>query len=637
MCGIVGIYAFEGPAPYRELWEDLTNLLYHRGPDDGAIWSEGPFFFGHRRLSIIGINSGRQPLLTPEKDLAVTYNGEIYNYPALRDELESLGHSFRTETDTEVLLHGYREWGVELPKKLIGMFAFGIADRKQGELFLARDRFGEKPLLYRVGPDYLAFASELKVLTALPDHEPRIDPDSLLKYLSLNYVPGTAMLLSEVQRVEPGSWLLWRGTKREARHYWRPPSLESRAAIKLADAKEELRVRLDLAVKDALLSDVPVGVLLSGGMDSSLIAESAVRQGNLSNAYCLDFQESTYSEFSGAQRVANKLGLPIERVEIGPKAASDFLNIVSHADDPLADSSALAVWTLTRKAGAGNKVVLSGDGGDELFGGYLTYLASLWHQRFIARLPMAARRILKTVSTTVPIGESKVTTSYKLWRFLRAADLPVETAHLTWNGTWLPNEAQDFLTMDTESKGIEELLRIDLKNGGAVLDALQRFDLQEYLSNDILTKTDRISMAHSLETRAPFLVPVVSEWALTLPPALRCTMRGKLKVLLRALARDVLGPEVADRPKRGFSIPVHSWIRGPLREEFDDLLAPASVEEIGVLDPALVAAKYAEHLSGRRSYGFELWGLAVLMAWYRMRIKRRSTSKNAEKLAVVGA
>ncbi len=625
MCGIVGRFSWTGPVDPDGRLPGVVDLLRHRGPDEGAYWQDPRFFFGHRRLSIIDLSSGQQPMGSTDGALVITFNGEIYNYPELRDELRGRGYAFRTRSDTEVLLHGYREWGEGLPGRLVGMFAFAIADRLRGQLFLARDAFGEKPLFYLERPGSVTFASELRPLTALPGWERRVDERALAHYLCLNYVPGEATLLEGVRRLPPASWRRYSETGVEGACYWEPrphPRTLSPEA-----AQDELRHHLDRAVRLALVSDVPVGIFLSGGMDSSLVAESAARQGRLSRAYCLDFPDEGFSEWPQAEIVAGRLGLPLTRVRMGPEVAADFFRIVEHADDPLADSSALAVWTISREAARGNKVVVGGDGGDELFAGYLTYKASLLHAATTARFPGPLRKLLARVAPRLPVGEGKVSASYQAMRFLRAADLPTREAHFSWNGTWRPREAQELLRREDARAAARAALR-DMAERHRLpeppdLTDLQRADLRDYLPNDILTKVDRMSMAHGLEVRAPFLQPAVAEFALSLPAGLRCRRTGKPKRLLRELARAVYGTAIADQRKQGFSIPIHTWLRGPLKATADELLAPESIRAIGALEPAEVARAWADHLSGRRSLGWEVWGLMVLSAWHRARVEGR--------------
>jgi asparagine synthase (glutamine-hydrolysing) len=624
MCGILGDFSFGDARPDAQRWRQLVNLLAHRGPDDSAVWADGRYVFGHRRLSIIDLSTdGRQPMATEDGDLVITFNGEIYNYIELREELAAKGHRFRTRSDTEVLLKGYREWGSELPAQLLGMFAFAIADRRRQELFAARDRFGEKPFLYFQRPTGVAFASEMKVLAALPDLRREVDEDALAAFLCLNYVPGERTLMRAVRRLAPGTWRLWSadGSERSGA-YWRPPDpLEPDLELTTGEAIERLETLLDQSARFALRSDVPVGIFLSGGIDSSLIARSAARSGQLSTAYCLTFAEASYSEWPRAEATARTLGIPLVDVRLGPEALENFLGIAAHADDPLADSSALAVWTISREAARQSKVVLSGDGGDELFAGYLTYPATLWHESLVSRLPMATRGVLSRSSTQLPTSERKVSGSYKLMRFLRAADLPSSVAHFTWNGTWLPMEAREFLTTPgARAAGEFALARLAAAHAlppRPTLRQLQVADVTDYLPNDILAKSDRMSMAHGLEVRSPFLDPSLAEFALRLPAALKASRVGPAKRVLRALAKRTYGVEIAAAPKQGFSLPVHSWLRGPARPLIDDLLSEQSLAPLSFIEALRVRQVVDDHMSSRRSYGWELWGLAVLSAWHR--------------------
>lgn len=629
MCGILGHFATGDSHADVHLWRRLVNVLAHRGPDDSTFWHSGRFTFGHRRLSIIELSSaGRQPMATEDGELVVTFNGEIYNYIELRDELTGHGHRFRSRSDTEVLLHGYRQWGTDLPARLRGMFAFAIADRRRQELFAVRDRFGEKPFFYRETPEGPAFASEVKVLAALPGLERELDDDALAAYLCLNYVPGDATMLRGVRRLRQGTWRLW-GAAGDARTgtYWQPPDPEEPdLALSDAQALERLEALLDSSTRLALRSDVPVGILLSGGIDSSLVASSAVRSGRLSAAYCLTFAEEGYNEWPRAERTANQLGVPLVEVRLDPTAIGDFTKLVEHADDPLADSSALAVWTLAREVARSHKVVLSGDGGDELFGGYLTYQATLLHETLTSRMPNALRRLTARLGRRLPTSERKVSTSFKLRRFLRAVDLPSGIAHFTWNGTWLPEEAAQ---LAATSRGRAAAGTALARLAGAhrlpdrpTLRRLQAADVGEYLPNDILTKSDRMSMAHGLEVRAPFLDPDLADFALRLPERLKLSRGGEGKRILRALARRSYDVDVADAGKQGFSIPVHAWLRGTARPLVEDLLSRRSLEPLPELDAVAVSRAVTEHMSGRRSYGFELWGLSVLVAWHRRYVQQ---------------
>jgi asparagine synthase (glutamine-hydrolysing) len=626
MCGILGQFSFDGPPRSVDTLRRLVATLEHRGPDGAAWWADGRFFFGHRRLAIIDLTQGTQPMATDDGALVVTFNGEIYNYLELRQDLQAQGHVFRTQSDTEVLLHGYRQWGSGLPARLKGMFAFALADRLRRQLFVSRDRFGEKPLFYTEAPVSVSFASELKTLAALPALDRSLDEQALSGYLCLNYVPGDATLLRSVRRVAPGTWRLYGETGLlTTGRYWEPPACDDdQPALTEDEVVARLEPLLDRAVELTLRSDVPVGVFLSGGVDSSLVSRSAVRSGRLSRAYCLAFEEESYSEWDRAQQTARELAIPITKVVLSSRALEDFLPIVEHADDPLADSSAVAVWTLAREAARSNKVVIGGDGGDELFGGYLTYQATLWHERVTSRLPPLLRRALRRSASPLPTSERKVSGSYRLRRFLRAMDLAPSLAHFTWNGTWLPDAAADLVSgaaLKTSTRGaLARLVAGHRLPARPTLHDLQRVDVVEYLPNDILAKADRMTMAHGLELRAPFLEPELADFALRLPARFKLGLSGRPKRILRTLAARTYGIAAAHARKQGFSIPVHAWLRGPARELTCDLLSAGSVRAIGALDPEAVQRVLDDHMSGRRSYGFELWGLMVLVAGHRRRV-----------------
>lgn len=445
MCGIVGHYARQGPALPPDVLFGLSECVRHRGPDDNTWWQHGRFSFAHRRLSIIDLSSGQQPMASADGQVVITFNGEIYNYRELRHELEQHGHAFRTSSDTEVLINGYRQWGRGLLAKLRGMFAFAIADRSAQQLLLARDRFGEKPLFYLDDDSGTTFASEVTPLSAAARRR-EIDPIALGRYLTLNYVPAESTMFAGVRRLPPASWRLYSADGRiEQDTYWQPPDVNDVRDIEMAAAVDELEGLLDRSAALTLRSDVPVGIFLSAGIDSSLVARAAARAGTVARAFSLGFAEQTHNEVPGARRTAAQLKIPLTEVTLTSSALERFVDLVAHADDPLADSSALAVWTLSEEAAKHVKVVLAGDGGDELFGGYLTYQATLWHASVTSRLPGAVARGLAATSHWIPTGTGKVTPSYKLMRYLRALGYPAGEAHFSWNGTWLPDEAARLL------------------------------------------------------------------------------------------------------------------------------------------------------------------------------------------------
>ncbi len=623
MCGIFGQFVWQGAPPEPGLLWAATQRLSHRGPDGGAFWADASFFLGHRRLSIIDLATGDQPMATEDASLVVAFNGEIYNFVELRAELEARGARFRTRSDTEILLAGYREWGSGLPARLRGMFAFAIADRHDGSLFVARDRFGEKPLMLHEAPGRVTFASELGALADLLSADAReIDRQALGRYLCLNYVPEEATLMRNVRRLRPGTWRRYRRDRVEDGVYWTPAgdgaSPTTLVPGTMPEAAASVAAEIDRSVAIALRSDVPIALFLSGGIDSSLVAESAVRQGRLTTAYCVAFDDPRFSEISGAKRVANRLGVRLEQVPATDSLLDDFARIVAHADDPLADSSAMPMWALAKAVAKDFKVAISGDGGDELFGGYLTQRATLIHRRFVAPLPMVARQAMAWLADVVPVSGGKVSPSYKLRRFLRAAPLASGPAHFSWNGAWMPHAAAALLEDGTARAAalgaLEDLAAATGLEHDVDLGALQRADMSAYLANDILVKVDRMTMAHGLEARAPLLTPELAALGQALPDDLRATPRGG-KLVLRHLASERLGAEVGNAPKQGFSVPIHDWLAGPGRDLVMHTLSVARIDAIGLMRRDAVLQVRDAHLAGKALLGFELWGLMVLAEW----------------------
>jgi asparagine synthase (glutamine-hydrolysing) len=632
MCGIFGRFSWGKTSPPNDpaVLAPLVDLLRHRGPDGGGYWCAEGYFFGHRRLAIIDLSpGGAQPMASADGRYVVTFNGEIYNYVELEAELRAAGYLFRTRSDTEVLLHGYDAWGDGLLERLTGMFAFALADREKGELLLARDRFGEKPLLYREGDGDLVFASELAPIAQhLATRGQRsIDLEGLGGYLCMNFVPGERTLMEGVRRLAPGTMRKYGPQGLVAtRTYYRPEPVQNARvdAGDLPGVLEELRTRLDDAVRIALRSDVPLALFLSGGIDSSLIAESSVRQGALTAAFCIDVQAASFSEWDNAKYVADRLKLRLERVPLGPDVLEDFLAMVSHADDPLGDASAIAVWQLARATAKEFKVAVSGDGGDELFGGYLTYKATAVHREVTSRFGGFARSMLRAGARRIRATETKVSNSYKLLRFLRAADLPPGEAHFTWNGAWLPNDAATLLSGDAARRLAREAVqRVAARHEISArpdLGELQRVDAREFLPNDILVKVDRMTMAHSLESRAPFLNHHLAGLAFAASPRFAQSLAHPPKRLLRTLADQTFGPRVSRAKKQGFSIPVHAWLRGPMKDLVMDLLSPSSLRALPFLDETAVSQVRDRFMVGGEPLGFEVWGLCVLVAWHRARM-----------------
>jgi len=625
VCGILGVADWRGGSLDLDRLDRATNLLAHRGPDGGASWAESGVYLGHRRLAIIDLAGGQQPMASGDGRMVVCFNGEIYNYLELREELADAGVRLRTNSDTEALVEGYRLWGADVVARLDGMFALAIWDRVARELFLARDRFGEKPLLVAARPGRVAFASELAPLAALGEAGRAVDLEAFGGYLCLNYVPGGRTLLEGVQRMGPATWRRYgpAGAIGE-RRYWDASHAASTALPSSEpDLLDALQARLDRGVALTLRSDVPVGLFLSGGVDSALIAESAARQGHLARAFCADYREAAFSEVARAQHIADTACVPLERVPLDAAALGRVEALTSHLDDPLADSSAAAVWCVAEAAARHVKVVLSGDGGDELFGGYLSYGATALHGSVTAWMPASVRALLGALAGSVRVNPAvKVGYDEKLRRFLRAVPLPTREAHFTWNGSWVPAEAQELVVSEAAREAIHRAIpavavALPVRPG---LRALQLADAGEYLPNDILAKVDRATMAHGLESRAPFLDREVAAFGIGLPDRWKAPSRSRTKVLLRRLCARHFGEAHARAPKQGFSIPLHSWLRTEGVATMRAVLDADRVRATELLNETVVTRAVADHTEGRRTIGWELWGLMVFVCWYEQRV-----------------
>lgn len=617
MCGVFGFINWKNRDGFSlDSLIKATNLLYHRGPDGGAYTYDPPFFLAHRRLSIIDVTGGAQPMFSSDGRYGIVFNGEIYNYLELKDELKAAGYNFKTNSDTEVLLHGYIHWKENLPKHLIGMFAFAITDFHEKSIFLSKDRLGEKPLFYYKDEHVFCFASELKSLNFLLNDTKSLNKKALSQFFMLNYVPEEHTLFTHIHKLKPGTWMLIGENKNSSGVYWAPQQTEVSHFHSLDAAINNLDAHLEKSVRIACRSDVPITLALSGGIDSSLVGYYAAKMNTLKEAYCVDFQQKGFSEFPQAKIVADQLGIQLNSVPLSSSILEAFIESVYHADDPLADSSGLAVWALAREVSKKYKVMLGGDGGDEVFGGYLTYKASLFYQKLYKWCPDFLLYFMSSISKSISVSSGKVSTSYKLMRFLRAFGLDPNIAHFTWNGTWLPKNLSHL--MDNHSMNALNDLHGDGKKD--FLTNLQITDLQNYLPYDILTKVDRMTMAHGLESRAPFLHPDIVQFGLNLPSEFKISKKGKLKNILRKLTEVKFGAKIANAKKQGFSIPINDWLRGDAKGLMTDILSEDSLKKIPFLNTHFVHQIMREHLNGQRQYGFELWGLMVFVIWQKQQI-----------------
>ena len=608
MCGIAGLASLDGRAVDPRPLGGMLDALRHRGPDDAGTWSDGPVALGNRRLSIIDLAGGHQPMASEDGSVVVVQNGELYNHAALREELAAAGHRFATRCDTEVLVHGFEEWGEGLLPRLRGMFAVAIWDARERALLLARDRFGIKPLYWTEQDGRLAFASELKALRVAGLRE-EIDPDALEAYLAFNAIPAPLTIFRDVAKLGPGELLRARvGGDVQVAEWCRP--LPARAGELRAEGEEvlaeELRERLRDSVRAHLVADVPVGVFLSGGVDSgALTALASEESAGRVSTFSIGFEEESFDELGLARLVAQRYGTDHHELVVRADAVELLPEIVRAFDEPFADSSALPTYLVSRLASQHVKVALSGEGADELFGGYHTYVANLLAPR-LAPLARLARPLIERI----PSSSRRVSLDYKARRFARAAHLPPLERHHGFKEILAPDLRDALLGAGPRADPLRSWREHWARTEGAEeLARLQELDLNVYLPSDLLVKTDRSSMAHSLEARVPFLDPHVAELALALPTAMKVRGRQKKRLLRRALA-PLLPSEVLDGPKRGFSIPAAAWLRGELEPFAREVLHGAELVDRGVSLRLL-----DEHVARRDDHSRALWGLLCLELW----------------------
>ena len=616
MCGICGLIAPErGTAPDLDLLARMNARLIHRGPDSDGSFAEGRVALAARRLSIIDLEHGDQPISNEDGTVTVVQNGEIYNFADLRRRLERGGHAFRTGCDTEVLVHLYEERGPAFVEELRGMFAIALWDTRAGRLLLARDRFGIKPLYYRRSGEGLAFASELKSLLEDPGFPRDIDPRALSAYLAFNSIPSPLTIFSAARKLPPGSMLLWEDGDVTETRYARPaPAAAGEVRDGSADRlAAELRQALRDSVRAHLVADVPVGVLLSGGIDSSgLVALAAAEQAQPVKTFSIGFEEESFDELAVARRVAQRYGTEHHELVVRPDAVDLLPKLVAAFDEPFGDSSALPTYLVSELASSEVKVALSGEGGDELFGGYYTYVADLLAPR-VGRLATLARPLAEAL----PSSSAKVSFDYKAKRFARAASLPPLERHHAWKEIFSPEQRRALLAVDRDGWDPLDLYRERYAEtaGAEPLARLQDVDLGVYLVDDLLVKTDRASMAHSLELRVPFLDPAVAGVALALPTRHKVRGLAKKRLLRRALS-PLLPREVVRGRKQGFSIPLAAWLRGPLEGFAREVLSRETLERQGLLEPAAVASVLDRHVSRRDDLSRQIWGLMALTMWF---------------------
>ncbi len=623
MCGICGVASGGGP-PDRNRLEAMSAKLVHRGPDSHGAFVDERVGIAARRLSIIDLSGSDQPLANEDETVYVVQNGEIYNYRELRRELERAGHSFRSEGDTEVLTHLYEEHGTGFAERLRGMFAVAIWDARRRRLILARDRFGIKPLYYRAAGGGLEFASELR---ALPRGE--IDLDALEAFLAFNSIPAPLTIFRECRKLPAGHLLLWEGGEPRLERFARPAPTGELRNEEEPELVEELRARLRDSVRAHLVSDVTVGVLLSGGVDSSLLAALAAEElGEPLRTFSIGFEERSFNELRDVRLVVERYGTRHRELVLRPDAALLLPALADAFDEPFADSSALPTYLVSQLAAQDVKVALSGEGGDELFGGYYTYSADLLAERFGGLAQLAAPLVER-----LPSSSRRASFDYRAKRFVRAAHLPPLERHHGWKEIFSRDARAELLGRRSAFDPVDLLrARFAETDGAPLLSRLQDVDAAVYLVDDLLVKTDRASMAHSLETRVPFLDTVVTSFAFALPT--RHKVRGlQKKVLLRKAAEPLLPRRIAHGRKRGFSIPAAAWLRGDLEPFARETLSGERVRRQGFFEPAAVQRALDDHVSGREDLSRQLWGLLAFTLWHERHVEREPTALRDPRIA----
>jgi asparagine synthase (glutamine-hydrolysing) len=615
VCGIVG-FTRKSWSPDPSRIRSATATITHRGPDQQGVFESELVSLGATRLKIIDLSSGDQPILSDTGDTVIVFNGEIYNYEELRSELEACGHKFRTRTDTETILRGFLQWDTACFARLRGMFAIALWTQSQKRLVLARDRVGIKPLyIARHGEDLL-FGSELKTIFIHPEVERRLNPAALDCYLSLNYVPSPLTLVEGIEQLPPGEFLEWRDGRIGTEAYWTLPQAQPRERS-MAAATEELDALLRQSVREHLLSDVPLGVWLSGGIDSSTVLHYATQASSARlKTFSISFRGRTFDESSYIREVATQFGTEHEQLDLNPEMnlPDTIQEFAYYADQPNADAGALPVWFLSKMCKPRATVMLSGEGADELFGGYLTYRANVLAKR-VRRLPASALRLLRSIAGAWPVSDDKISLEYKLKRFLEGALMPPSRAHVFWNGTFSDQEKSK-LVHSPLPPALNRLLD-DLRDASRSGDDFAPylwFDQKYFLSDDILNKVDRMSMAHAVEVRPPFLDHRIIEFAATLPSSFK--IRGsRQKVILKELMAQKLPKSVLTRSKIGFDIPAHQWLRGPLRPLLLDTISTVGAEHASFFNVTEIGTAVRRHLERRANLGYHLWGLMLLFLW----------------------
>jgi asparagine synthase (glutamine-hydrolysing) len=624
MCGICGVvYSDREQKVEQNKFQKMCDVITHRGPDDEGFYVNQHVGLGMRRLSIIDLSTGKQPISNENGQIWIVFNGEIYNHRDLRAELESKGHQFKTKTDTEAIVHAYEEYGDSCVQKLNGMFAFAIWDNCNHTLFLARDRIGIKPLYYFFDRNRLIFGSEIKSILQAGDIPKRIDLQALDHFLTFEFIPAPLSIFQDIKKLPPGHTLKLKNNEIGVHSYW-DVGLESNGANP-TEIKRNLRDLLQDAVKIRLMSDVPLGAFLSGGVDSSIIvALMAQVMEEPVKTFSIGFEDSTYNELKYARIIAEKFNTEHHEFIIKPDAVELADNLVKFLDEPFGDFSIFPTYLVSKIAREYVTVVLSGDGGDELFAGYDSYIADKIAKKYYNRLPRQFRNgFLTKFLDVIPPSSKKKGLINRAKRFVEGMKLPDDLHHTRWM-VFLQQEEKKLLYNNDIKSGMKEFDPFKFTrsyfanvayNRNDEINKQMYVDLKMYLVDNILVKVDRMSMATSLEARVPYLDYRFVEFAATIPGEYK--MQGlKTKVILKQAMEKLLPDEILYRGKEGFSIPIKNWLKKELKPLMTDTLAPEKLKREGFFNSDYVQKLVKQHLKGVENHSHRLWALIIFGRWY---------------------
>lgn len=621
MCGIAGIVRADNALIDRRLLGRMSEAIRHRGPDDNGFYFGDGAGLAMRRLAIIDLESGHQPIHNHDRTKWIVFNGEIYNYRELRMQLEKQGHTFHTNSDTEAIIAAYDQYGTNCPNYLRGMFAFAIWDEQEKSLFLARDRVGKKPLLYAQTPDQLIFGSEFRALLPHPDVSRDIDFEAIHYYLSFICVPAPLTAYRSIRKLEPGHWLRWQNGETQIERYWQL-DFSKKVSITEAEAGERIIELLREAVRVRLMSEVPLGAFLSGGIDSSaVVALMAQESSERVKTFSIGFEEQDFSELHHARRVAQYVGADHHEFVVQPDAMEILPMLVEHYGEPFADSSAIPSYYVSRETRRHVTVALNGDGGDECFAGYERYAAMSAAQIYCSIPGILRHHAFESVARLLPDLEPRPNLLWKAKRFVSTASLPPVQRYLRWISVFDERRKldlySDFLRQETSSFRTVSIIEpwFAEANGAGVIDATLLADSMTYLPNDLLVKMDIASMAVSLEARSPFLDHHLMEFAAGLPQRMKLR-RLKTKYLLKRVFKELIPKENLIRRKMGFALPIAHWLRGPMLAFMREVLLSDKALARGLFAPAQVQHLVDYHLSGKANHSLRLWALIMLELWF---------------------